>query len=196
MLITGENGTGKGSVAQALHAVSAAPRKPLVAGERRRTVGGRVRERAVRPREGRVHRREGGSRRPLRAGRRRHAVPRRDRQYARSACRRSCSACSKPASSSAWAPRGRAASNVRILSATNADLHAEVEAGRFRQDLLFRLNTIEIGLPPLRDRREDIPLLAAPLPAAARTALPQAHQRLRPGGHAASARSRLARQRP
>jgi DNA-binding NtrC family response regulator len=50
--------------------------------------------------------------------------------------------------------------NVRVLSASNADLHAEVAAGRFRQDLLFRLNTIEIRLPPLRERREDIPLLA------------------------------------
>jgi DNA-binding NtrC family response regulator len=46
--------------------------------------------------------------------------------------------------------------NVRIVSATNANLHEEVAAGRFRQDLLFRLNTIEIPLPPLRDRREDI----------------------------------------
>ncbi|HQR37998.1 MAG TPA: sigma-54 dependent transcriptional regulator [Blastocatellia bacterium] len=50
--------------------------------------------------------------------------------------------------------------NVRVLSATNADLKAEVAAGRFRQDLLFRLNTIEIHLPPLRDRPEDIPVLA------------------------------------
>jgi DNA-binding NtrC family response regulator len=51
-------------------------------------------------------------------------------------------------------------SDVRILAATNADVRAEVAAGRFRQDLLFRLNTIEIPLPPLRDRLEDIPLLA------------------------------------
>jgi DNA-binding NtrC family response regulator len=50
--------------------------------------------------------------------------------------------------------------NVRIISATNANLHDEVAAGRFRQDLLFRLKTIEIGLPPLRDRREDIMPLA------------------------------------
>src|SRR5437899_1048771 len=50
--------------------------------------------------------------------------------------------------------------NVRILSATNASINDEVNAGRFRQDLLFRLNTVEIRLPPLRDRREDIPLLA------------------------------------
>src|ERR1700691_200541 len=50
--------------------------------------------------------------------------------------------------------------NVRILSATNADVQAEVAAGRFREDLLFRLNTIEIHLPPLRQRKEDIPLLA------------------------------------
>jgi DNA-binding NtrC family response regulator len=50
--------------------------------------------------------------------------------------------------------------NVRIISATNADLGAEVAAGRFRQDLLFRLNTVEIRLPALRDRKEDIAPLA------------------------------------
>jgi DNA-binding NtrC family response regulator len=51
--------------------------------------------------------------------------------------------------------------NVRVVSATNADIFDEVTTGRFRQDLLFRLNTIEIRVPPLRERREDIPLLAA-----------------------------------
>src|SRR2546421_6438580 len=50
--------------------------------------------------------------------------------------------------------------NVRVLAATNADVNAEAAAGRFRQDLLFRLNTIEIHIPPLRDRREDVDLLA------------------------------------
>ena len=50
--------------------------------------------------------------------------------------------------------------NVRLISATNADLHAEVEGGRFRQDLLFRLNTIEIRVPSLRERRDDLAPLA------------------------------------
>jgi DNA-binding NtrC family response regulator len=51
--------------------------------------------------------------------------------------------------------------DVRVLAATNANLHEEAVAGNFREDLLFRLNTVEIHLPALRERREDIPLLAA-----------------------------------
>src|SRR2546423_2027017 len=51
--------------------------------------------------------------------------------------------------------------NVRVISATNADLQAASTKGEFREDLLFRLNTVEIHLPPLRDRREDVPALAA-----------------------------------
>ncbi len=66
--------------------------------------------------------------------------------------------------------------NVRIISATNANLHDEVTGGKFRQDVLFRLNTIEIALPPLRDRREDI--------------MPLANQFLR--GHAKRYRKELA----
>src|SRR6185503_18979088 len=49
--------------------------------------------------------------------------------------------------------------DVRILAATNAELHQLVKEGRFREDLYYRLNVINIALPPLRDRKEDIPPL-------------------------------------
>ena len=53
--------------------------------------------------------------------------------------------------------------DVRIVSATHKDLHAEVQAGHFRQDLFYRLNVIEIAVPALRERREDLPALCAAL---------------------------------
>ena len=85
--------------------------------------------------------------------------------------------------------------NVRVLSATNADLHAEIAAGRFREDLLYRLNTVVIHLPPLRDRRSDIEALARHFLAiyAARYRKPIAG--FEPEAVGAHAGARLARQR-
>ena len=180
VLITGENGTGKSLVAQALHAVSPRATAADGHGQRRRPGRGRVRERALRPRA------RAPSPTPRSTASAASSWPTAARcsstrsPTCRSASRPSCCASSRPASSSASARRRRARSTCASSRRPTPTSHAEVAAGRFRQDLLFRLNTIEIALPPLRDRREDIPLLARHFLPPARAALPQVAHRLRP----------------
>ena len=160
VLITGENGTGKGVVARALHAASPRAAKPLVVvnmggfaeGVFESELFGHVKGAftdARTDRQGRFELADGGSlfldeiaNVPLNQQTRLLRVLETG-EFERVGSSRSRRA------------------DVRFISATNADVRAEVAAGRFRQDLLFRLNTVEIHLPPLRERREDIPALAA-----------------------------------
>jgi DNA-binding NtrC family response regulator len=159
VLVTGENGTGKGTVAQAIHAVSARAGKGLVTvnagglseGVFESELFGHVKGAftdAKTDRVGRFELADGGTlfldeiaNVPL------NLQPKLLRVLETGDFERVGSSRTRQA-------------NVRIVSATNSNLGEEVAAGRFRQDLLFRLNTIEIQLPPLRERREDIPALA------------------------------------
>jgi DNA-binding NtrC family response regulator len=159
VLITGENGSGKGTVARALHAASSRAGRPLVTvnagglseGVFESELFGHVKGAftdAKADRVGRFELAEGGTlfldeiaNVPL------NLQPKLLRVLETGEFERVGSSRTRRV-------------DVRVLSATNSDLHQEVAAGRFRQDLLFRLNTIEIRVPPLRERREDIPLLA------------------------------------
>jgi DNA-binding NtrC family response regulator len=160
VFITGENGTGKGLVAQTLHSVSLRSTRPLVTvntgglaeGIFESELFGHVKGAftdAKSDRVGRFEMADGGTlfldeianiSQALQAKLLRTLETGEFERVGSSKTRRV---------------------DVRVFSATNADLVTEVAEGKFRQDLLFRLNTIEIRLPPLRDRREDIPILAA-----------------------------------
>ena len=159
VLITGENGTGKGLVAQAIHALSPRAARPMVtvnAGGVSETVFeselfGHVRGAFTDARADRVGRFELADGGTLFLDEIANVPPSQQAKLLR--------VIAAGEFERLGSSRTRRV-DVRILSATNADIDAEVAAGRFRQDLLFRLNTIEIVLPPLRDRRDDIPSLA------------------------------------
>jgi DNA-binding NtrC family response regulator len=160
VLITGESGTGKGLVAGVLHSVSARAKKPLVTvntgglseGVFESEVFGHVRGAftdAKTDRVGRFELADGGTLFLDEIAN----VPLKHQAKLLSAIE-----------TGTFERVGSSRTiqvDVRVISATNVDLRGEISAGRFRSDLLFRLNTVEIQLPPLRDRREDIPALAA-----------------------------------
>jgi DNA-binding NtrC family response regulator len=160
VLITGENGSGKGVVAQALHAVSDRAARPLVTlntgglseGVFESELFGHVKGAFTDARTDRVGRFELADGGTLFLDEIANVTP---NQQARLLRVLEIGELERVGSS-----RTRRV-NVRVLAATNADLNAEVAAGRFRQDLFFRLNTIEIQVPSLRQRRQDIPPLAA-----------------------------------
>jgi DNA-binding NtrC family response regulator len=159
VLITGENGTGKEVVARALHAISTRSKKPLVSlnagalaeGVFESELFGHVRGAftdAKADRVGRFELADGGTlfldeiaNVPL------NLQPKLLRVLETGEFERVGSSKTQKV-------------DVRVLSATNADLNVDVSRGRFRQDLLFRLNTVEVHLPPLRDRLADIAPLA------------------------------------
>ena len=159
VLITGENGTGKGLVAQALHAVSVRAGKPFISvnmgglpeGVFESELFGHVRGAftdAKADRAGRFELADGGTLFLDEIGN----IPL--SQQAKMLRTIETGEFERVGSSRTYR------ASVRLISATNADLASEVGAGKFRQDLLFRLNTIQLHLPPLRERREDIELLA------------------------------------
>ncbi len=159
VLLLGENGVGKGTVARALHAASARAGRPLVTvnmgglseGVFESELFGHVRGAFTDARSDRVGRFEIADHGTLFLD----EIANLPGPMQAKLLRVVETGEFEPVGSS----RTRQVS-VRLLSATNADIDREVAEGRFREDLLFRLNTIEIRIPPLRDRREDVPVLA------------------------------------
>jgi DNA-binding NtrC family response regulator len=158
ILITGENGTGKGLIAQGLHAASGRAHRPMVTvnsggvseGVFESELFGHIKGAFTDARQDRVGRFELADGGTLFLDEIANVPLSQQQKLLR--------VLETGEFERLGSSRTRKA-DVRLISATNADLHAEVNAGRFRQDLLFRLNTIEVHLPSLRERREDIPRL-------------------------------------
>ena len=85
--------------------------------------------------------------------------------------------------------------DVRVVAATNVDLRAALEEGRFREDLYYRLNVVPINIPPLRERKEDLPFLAMHFVQKLSKELGYVHQRDQPGSSGPARGTSLARQR-
>lgn len=158
VLVTGENGTGKTIVAQSLHALSRRASSPMVTvnagglseGVFESEVFGHVKGAFTDARSDRVGRFELADGGTLFLDEIANVPAPQQSKLLR------------VVESGEFEPVGSSRTrhvDVRVISATNSDIHQEVKEGRFRQDLLFRLNTIEIRVPPLRERREDLPLL-------------------------------------
>ena len=160
VLIYGESGTGKELVAHALHAIEPARRRAVCRSELRRDSRRADRERAVRPSSraaspartktkiGKFQKADGGTLFLDEVG---------DMSL------RTQAKVLRALEEQRFEPVGAAESvqvDVRVVAATNKNLEEEIERGNFREDLFYRLNVIPFLVPPLRDRREDIPLLA------------------------------------
>jgi DNA-binding NtrC family response regulator len=159
VLIRGENGTGKGVIARLLHAASKRSARPLVSvnagglseGVFESELFGHVKGAFTDARSDRAGRFEIADRGTLFLDEIANVPPAQQARLLR------------VVESGEFERVGSSQTrhvDVRLISATNAAIEEEVAAGRFRQDLFFRLNTVEIRVPPLRERREDIASLA------------------------------------
>ena len=158
VLIFGETGTGKELVARTVHRYSERASARFVAVNCSALAEGPARERAVRSRAWSVHGSAVLATGPVPRGGSWHSAAGRDRRYLGGAAVQTA----QGAAGTGNCPGGAETPirvDVRIIAATHRDLAALVKEGRFREDLYYRLNVVTITLPPLRERRQDIPLL-------------------------------------